>query len=531
MIEINTKEWKFVAFLSVAIIIITFLPIFIGLVLTPQDSIFWGRQATNAEDTPVYYSWIEQAKEGHLLFKSLYTATDEPRYIFDPFWLSIGLFAKFFSLSSFAACQLARFFLIPIFLGLAYIFVSYFFEEAAKRKICFIFLVFASGLGGFFAMSNFRPPPMDLWVSEAITFYTLYHSPHFIASLASMLLIFLLLLCAFEKKKIFYSVLAGLVALVFFLFHPYYVPTIFGVVGAYIVIQSLRYSKIRWDLIKHYLLLILISAPAIFYQLWTINTFLGRMQHALQNNLSTPPFYNLWITYGLLLPLSCCGIAYLFQKKLTSDKNVFLLTWWGMQWFLPYLPFFNYQRKLLEGFHVVITILAIFGIFALKELLTKKIFFPIYFFRKKVVLVILFILFFTFSNFFVVIRDLYFYASQSPHAYLKKEKLAAMIWLKENTAESSLIFASYANGNLIPAFALRRPYAGHWGISASPGIKINQFFENFDDQARVVFLKINKLDYLFYGPEEQEFKNFKPEEKDYLREVYRNKEVGIYKIL
>jgi uncharacterized membrane protein len=127
-----------------------------------------------------------------------------------------------------------------------------------------------------------------------------------------------------------------------------------------------------------------------------------------------------------------------------------------------------------------------------------------------------------------------FYSYSNSLAFLSKEKLTAMLWLKDNTPEESFVFATYTNGNLIPAFAVRRTYIGHWGISALPQIKINetkQFFETYDNKVRATFLQVNQIDYLFYGPEEKEFKNFNPDKSDYLKKVYQNNEVAIYKVI
>lgn len=539
MPEINFKEWKFVGFLSIIVIIITLSPTLVGLMVTPEDGVFLGTQHINVEDTPIYYSWIEQAKEGHLLFKNLYTTEDQIRYIFDPFWLGVGLFAKMFSLSSFAAYQLAKFFLIPIFLAIAYIFISYFFEEEKKRKLCFIFLIFASGLGGFVALGsllglfNFSPPPMDLWVAEATTFYALYHSPHFLASITLTLLIFLLILLAFDKRKIIYSLLAGLSALLFFQFRPYHVPTIYGVLAVFIIIQSIRSSKIRWDLIKHYLILILVSSPAIIYHLWTLNTFWSRQQFALQNNLITPPLFNFIITYGLLFLLSLFGILFLLQKKQKDNKDIFLLTWWGTQIVLPYLPIINYQRKMMEGLHVIMVVMTIFGLFYLQDVLKNKAFLKKYFLKNKPLLAVLFMLFFTFSNYFIIVLDLSFYLNHNPRAFLKQAETNAMSWLKKNIPEESVIFATYRTGNLIPAFAVKTVYLGSWGNTAASRAKqeqTKQFFEDYPDKARATFLKINNVDYLFYGSEEKKYKTFDPDTADYLNKVYQNSEVTIYRV-
>jgi len=539
MIEISIKEWGFVGLLSLMVAIITFLPTFVGLVITPPDSVFLGTQAINADDTLVYYSWIEQAKDGDFLFKNLYSTEDNVRYIFDPFWLSVGLFAKIFSLSSFAAYQLARVFLIPVFLAIAYIVLSYFFVEEKKRKLCFIFLVFSSGLGGVIALGSslgfyqFWPPPMDIWVAESVTFFTLFHSPHFIASLTSILLIFLLALHAFEKQKTFYSFFAGVAALIFFQFHPYYVPTIFGVLSVYIIIQSFRSFAIKWDLIKHFLIIILMSMPAILYHFWTLSIFWTRQAHALQNNLPTPPFYNLILTYGFLFILSLFGIIALLQKFPKDNKDIFLLTWWGVQLAMPYMPFLNYQRKMVEGLHVVMVFTAIFGIFFLKDFLEKNNFLKGSFLKNKFILTGFFILFFTFSNFSILMQNFNFYLSHHRYAFLSKDKQEAMIWLKEKTPQESVLFASYFNGNLIPAFSARTVYLGHWGMTAEASKKLEQtkqFFEKWGNKARFVFLKINQIDYLFYGPEERQYQNFDPESVDFLEKVYQNDEVAIYKV-
>ena len=143
MIKITFQEWKFVGLIGVILILLTFLPIIIGQITTPSDSIFLGRQTLNAPDLSVYYSNIEQVKEGHYLFKNLFTSEPHPYFIFDPFWLLIGLFAKAFSLSAFLAFQLSRFLLIPVLLFVSYYLIAFFFQEKIKRKICFVLLVFS----------------------------------------------------------------------------------------------------------------------------------------------------------------------------------------------------------------------------------------------------------------------------------------------------------------------------------------------------------------------------------------------------
>jgi len=454
--------------------------------------------------------------------------------------LGAGLFAKIFSLTSFAAYQLTRIFLIPIFLAVAYIFISYFFSESKKRKLCFILLIFSSGISGLLwpvveiGVSSFWPPPMDLWSSESSTFYTLYHSPHFIASLLCTILIFFLALRSFEKNSYLTSCLAGLTACFLFLFHPYHVPTIFCVLGFYIFIQSIKNSRIRWDLLGHYLILIAISSLAILYHFWTLNTFWTRQQFALQNNLPTPPFYNFLLSYGFILILGSLGFLVLLGKKEKLDKEIFLLAWFPVQLILPFFPFLNFQRKMIEGLHFVMVITTIIGLYFLGELIKKNKPALYSYIKNPALSFLLFSVCFVFSSYYLIIRDISLYLDSSSFVFLNKEKYNAMIWLKNNTPKESIILSSYDSGNVIPAFAVRTVFlgsAGNTAASESKTMQVELFLRRYSEQARAAFLKKNCIDYLFYGPEEKKYQNFNPEQADYLKKVYQNEEVAIYKVV
>jgi hypothetical protein len=543
MISISTKEWRFVVVLGLFLLSLTSLPTFIGLISTPQANIFLGLQSSNFTDTPVYYSWIEQTKEGNFFFKNLFTSEPEPRFIFDPFWLAVGFFAKMFSLSSLAAYQFAKLFLIFVFCGVGYIFISYFFKQERERKIGFLFLIFASGLGAITTViikifsSSFWPLPMDLWVPEAFTFYTLYQSPHFIASLTLMLVIFLLTLLFLEKQKIIYSVGAAIASLFLFQFHPYQIITVFGVLGIFALILTFKNRKINFILLKHYLIIILFSSPAIIYHLWTLQKFWTRQQFAIQNICLTPDILTTFLSYGFLMILTLFGVVNFLIKKNYNQKTIFLLAWLPTQFLLIYAPV-NFQRRLTEGLQVVLAIMSVVGFLFLREFANFKNYqkkYP-FLFQNKFFSILLFILLFSLSNFYILIKDLNYYLSPPARysAYISNSKGEAIRWLKENTTQNSIVLSDATNGNLIPAIALRTVYLGQWGMTADVSAKVilvKSFFETYNNKSRADFLRINKIDYLFYGAEEKTFTNFNPETVEYLENVYQNGEVVIYKVV
>jgi len=553
--KINYQEWKFVGWVWLIVVFLTFLPTIVGVITTPSDSIFLGRQAINANDLPVYYSNIEQVKEGHFLFKNLFTSEFHPRFIFDPFWLGVGILAKIFSLSSFLAFQLSKFLLIPVLLIVSYYLVAFFFQEETKRKVCFIFLVFASGLGRFYLGNLAGDPgvinfsidqrgtvilPIDIWVPDAFSFFSIYNSPHFIASLTLIILIFLLSLLAFENYKLIYSLAAGLSALFLFQFHPYHLLTIFGVLGVFVCIYVIRKKRLNIGHLKHCLVLLIFSIPPIIYHSWTLSNFWVRQQHFLQNITLTPLLPMVLIGYGLLLPLALIGAFLILKKSEKDEKDIFLLFWFLIQFLLIYSPV-AFQRRLLEGFQIVLALivlalLATFGVFYLKDLVCQKPIFQKYFkevFSNKIFLAYLSFILFFFSNFSIIVNDLTLYLENYDGMYLKKEAQEAMFWIRENTEEESIILSSLETGNLIPAFSIRQVYLGHGHQTAQFGRKASEterFFQKNNDDGKIAFLKENKIDYLFLGPKEKELIQFNPEEKNYLKKVFSNNQATIYKV-
>lgn len=541
MMKISPQEWKFIGFVWLIVVFLTFLPIVIGMIATPQGSIFWGGQNSIRLDIPVYYSNIEQAKDGHFLFKNLFTSEPHPRFIFDPFWLGVGILAKIFSLSSFLAFQLAKFLLIPVLLIVSYYFTALFFQEEVKRKVCFVFLIFASGLGWLYfsgrsgdTLTFFQDPPIDFF-PETFTLYTIYSSPHFIASLTLIILIFLFSLLAFENYKLIYSLGAGLSALFLFQFHPYRLPTILGVLGVCIAFLFLKEKRLNFNYLKHYFILLFFSLPPIFYYFWTIQNFSVQKGHFLQNITLTPSLPMVFIGYGFLIVLALVGFFLILKKRDKNIRDIFLISWFPTQFLLIYSPFL-FRQKLSAGLHVVMSVLATIALFHFKNLVEKKPFFQKYFkdvFSSKIFLIWLFFILFFSSNASMLINDIFFYTSNDNNLHLQKEVKEAMIWLKENSGEESVILSVYETGNLIPAFSLRQVYLGHFHQTIQFEKKmgeVEQFFQKTNDDEKIDFLKENKIDYLFFGPEEKKESQFNPEEKNYFKKVFSNNQATIYKI-
>ena len=428
--------------------------------------------------------------------------------------------------------------LIPLLIIVLYYLVAYFFSNIKTRMLAILFVVFASGLGGILMIARFVLYPlfsgwlslMDLWAADGFIFFTLFHSPHFMLALSLMLLIFLWTILALEKKQWRYSIYSGLAALILFQFHPYDIPTTVLVMVGFVLLLMAKNKKINWFNIKHCLLVLLISSPALIYHLWTYRAFWLKQIISAQNDCFTPALGKTILSYGCPLVLGLIGLVYILKYKTFKDKEMFLVVWLIIQGALIYFPF-NMQRRFILGLQVVINILAIFGLIYLKNIFKIK--------RplssgQTAILIAGALIVLTGSNYLILIMSFYPIINPGPIYYLENSRLEAMQWLKNNTSPKSVVLSSCPNCNLIPAFGLRRVYLGHWDFTVNSKQKLallNYFFQkNNPNDGRKNFLLKNNINYIFYSKKGEGFGPFNPNTKSYLKEVYQNPDITIYQV-
>lgn len=544
--RISAKEMKYIGIIIAAVILVSSLPYIYGFATAGPHYQFLSLNTQAPGDTNVYISMIEQAREGRLLFSNLYTSEPQKPSMFHPLWLVLGWSAWLFRIPNIIIYHLARIILTAIFLYVVYIFLSYFFDSWKKRIAALVLVAFSSGIGFIFAYSvvSFTSYdsvmliwPSDLWISESNTFLSIYHSPLFILSQLLLILIFLLfVLWAEERSKKYLFIILGLV---FFLgiVHPYDLVTVLGVLALYIVMKVIRDPAFKQAVaklyIKKYLAIgLAMVIPAIYY-LYLIK-FVPAIGGWSQQNIDlSPGFYNYLTGYGAILLLAIFGVPRLIKTK--NNFHLFLLSWLVANIVLIYLPHLSFQRRLTNGLHIALAILAVIGLFECYEFFIKKIKSEI----KRTIMAaislwLLAILLFG-STLFVVLKGFYKYSIKAPPYYITQDEAQAIYWLKDNTPKDSIILSHGFTGNVIPALSMRLVYIGHghqtlnWDYKSQ---KVSDWFSSkkMTESERQQFLADNKINYLYYSDIEKTLGNYQPGGKNYLLPVYRNNEVVIYKV-
>lgn len=521
------KEFLIAASIAIFVLVLSNLSFFIPFFSPKSGLVFLGRRFLNSQDTYTYVSFIEQSKQGRWLFENLYTSEPQKAQISRPSYFVIGKLAKIFNLSSILAYHLSRILFAIAFLIVLYRFIYLFFNQSSQRLLAFLLTTTSSGFGSF--LGKWIPNSVDIWIPEGITFLTLAESPHFILSQLFMVLGFSFFLKATNSSFSKYFLFSAISFLILSLEHPFNM----GVVFLTLVLLTFWLKKFWLSTF----LVIAISSLGIVYQLYQLYLNPVMRSWAFQNNLAAPDPLSVVSGYGLILILAIIGTEKLMSKL--TGKEVLLLFWIASTFVLLYTPV-NFQRRLIEGVHIPMSILAAFGLFSGISFFINKYMqgFHDWFNRiafKIFVFSILMLL--SITSFYMVYKDSDIISKDSVnnyYYYLLNDEVTALDWLKNNTDFSDVILANWFYGNLLPGITGRKVYAGHKIQTAFFDNKIsniNNFLLSEDLTEVKRFLEENNISYIFLGKNDSMLRyGFRPEEKKYLNKVYDKDDVAIFKV-
>jgi uncharacterized membrane protein len=410
--------------------------------------------------------------------------------------------------------HLARIVNSLILLFVAYFFVSLLGLDRKARRTAFLLIGLSSGLGWLAVPLDVFAP--DLWVPEAITFYSIFTNPHFPLAMALMLLTFAFVLVPLQAESedsqpeawpsvARGSILAGLFSLLLGVVQPFCVVMIYSVLGGYFVLRLLKEKRLPWLEILRSMVAGAVTAPIIAYDYYVF-TFNPAMRAWSEQNVTlSPPPWEYAIAYG------------------RSKADFFLLAWVMVNGLLLYAPF-NLQRRLVTGLHIPLCVLAAM---ALSRYVLPR-FSPA---RRTLILGALIVLTML-SNLFILIASMVGATQQDSRLYLYRDEAEAMTWLEENTQSADIVLASPEMGLFIPAWAGNRVLYGHPFETIEAGKK-RALAETFyrpqtEESIRRGIIEGYHITYVFYGPRERELSGGQLEAVSVLSEAYTNPGITIY---
>jgi len=457
--NISKKEWIFIIIISFLLTITISVPFLYSLSQNNELYTYNGKHSISPADISIYYSYINQVKDGNILLINQFTPEQDNLKILNIFWLGAGFFTKIFNLSPMISFHILKIILIPLLVISLYLFLNLFIKNQKLKLILICFLSFSSGLGMWFSNLNvefnsFLKSPIDLWVSESNIFASMYHSPHFSLSWILIIFTFIFFILSFQRKKWSYSILSGISALILLQFHPYHFITIYFVALTYAIYQIA--SNKNFKFIIYFIILFFISVPSIIYHFFTLKDPLIYAR-SLQNITLSPPIIYVVLGFGIFLPLAIWGIYKIFKLK-KEDKYIFLIIWFIGSLLLAYLPEFQFQRRLLQGIQLPMIILAIAPFWTLIKKYVHKT-------KNSYLLAIIFLpslLILMPTTIYNISRDIHLSKIYNPNFYIEKPQKEIIDFLQEKTDYQGVVLSEDTFlMNVLPANIKTKVFLGH----------------------------------------------------------------------
>jgi hypothetical protein len=521
---------------ALAVMALVSLPYLMLWAITPPQGVFWGF-VQNPDDHCVYLAWMRQAWQGQLFFENLFTTDPQRGLTINLFFWLLGKLARLTHLPLALVYHLARAGFGALLLVLVYHLAAFFTEDRLTRRTVFGFAALSSGLGWLLwpppPPANAHAYPVDTWQPEAITCLSLYANALFCAGMAAMVGLFLCLLQAQRTGKRGYVVGAGVLGLLLGNFHSYDVIAIAAVWAAYLLVSGLAARRIPLVELRQALLAGAIALPSVAYQYYLL-----QIDPVFQARAAVPtrsPALHLYLLgYGLLVPLAVLGARRLLRSNSVPRPGVYLpIVWAVVGLAVAYLPV-PFQRKLVEGLHLPIALLAAFGAVALAERLAPGR-------RAAQGLVLLLALLLTVpTNFRFIARDWTMAVEQNTGSTLlhrvfwPREDMEALARLDDWLPGSSVVQALPWTSCLIPSMSGRRVWCGHWG--ETPGFRrkfgeTHRFFEQkTPSDWRRQFLARTGITHIFAGTTERALASDSLAREPFLRAVHRLGDTILYQV-
>ncbi len=523
--------------LIVLVMVVTTAPYVYARLMTPEGYVLSGSHTLAPGDIPVYLSYIEQVKQGDLLFRDLFTSEPHTPFQFNPLWLGVGGLAKVFHLGSLTAFHVARLLLIPVFLLVLERWLQYVFPRWKHRRAALLLLTFGAGVGALVVpwsvathpgMETFWP--MDLWVTEAYSFLTLYQTPHFIAATTLLLLVLHWFMQGLETRRWRYMIQSGFALLALLSFHPFHLPTLVAVMISMLAVLWWTDRKVPWFGIGGAALIAGIASPMMFYHglLLLLNPIvLGR---AVQNVNHTPAWGIVVLSYGAFIPLALLG---LWRSWPFRDLRWRLLAAWLLAHYVVFTFPSTLNRRMTEGWLLPLGVFAVVGGVWVWERWIRP--------RKLEVAALVFAIpLFTLSPLVVISQDIAYWSQSRfrdyPHAfYLKQEFVTAADWLRSSTEPTDIVASGNLTSLMLAGLAARPVVFAHTVETLEFWSKREEFRSAFVETPSINeaehFLRRWHVKYLVWGPYERAESSFAPQDIPGLEAVFTEADLTVFRVI
>lgn len=497
-----------------ALAVVTTLPYVAAALHTPSGYVFTG-VLTAYDDTFTYLAWIRQGADGHLLMCDLFTSEPQSCEFFLPLWNLLGLIARITHIPIALTFHAARLLAGLLLLIVARAVAGSVMKSRTRVRYSLWLYAMSGGLGWLvYALknrsnllgANAASGSVDLNMPEAIAFRSVFAQVHFAVGAALIFASIKLLFSALVEKKTSRALIAGILVSLLVVVHPYMVVVVCAVAGV---------ALLTWPWLNdgpkaprsYYVSAVRAAAafgagtiPGAAYVV-----YLNRSNEVLRewlritDTLSTPP-WEYALGFGIVAALSVLGFRLMWSSRTPYGR--LLLIWALVQAALLYAPV-SFQRRLVEGLQLPLSIAASVALFWIERRILKKHFAG----RYKRLFLAGTIAFASVTNVGFVIGQMMARGpgsgSTDSRRYVPTDLIAAFDWVRTNSDRDAVLFSSYFTGSLAPSMTGLHVFLGHYGQtirSDEKGAQVTAFYAGTlsNEPARQLFAK-HRVRYVIYG--------------------------------
>jgi hypothetical protein len=516
-------EWRWVAWVTLVLVIASSLPYLAVWVMTPEDAHFTGL-IFNPQDGNSYIAKMRQGLAGSWSFRLPYTPEPHngaPVYLF---YLFLGHVARWTGLPLIVIYHAARILGGAVMLLAFYALTSRLSDDVGERRAMFLLAALGSGLGWLAGLLGVMTS--DLWVPEAFPVYALLANAHF--PLAMGLMVWIAdcgLQIASRKSQREWARGLGMTmaAVVLGVVQPFGLVAVFGGLGVMLVVRIVRERGMPWRAVAWTVIAGMVALPYPLYMLRAIRSDPVLAAWNAQNVTTSPPLWDWVLSYGLVLALAVLGGVCVARRG--SDGGWLLLAWAAVTLVGMYLPL-PLQRRLSLGLGAPLGLLAGVGWWRAVRPRVNA--------RRRGFVQGLVVVSCTLTPALLVMMALLAALGGNPWFYLSDGEWAALAWLREEGRPGAVVLCAPQMGLFVPAWAGQPVVYGHPFETVDAEQRQAEVEAYWAGGMSVLeldaFLQKNRVGYIFVGPREWALRESVQDSEMAGRLVFEMGDVSIYDV-
>jgi hypothetical protein len=480
----------------VALVFIAFIP-FMVVALTNSSSQwqFMG-MLNNPRDGATYLSKMMQGEEGDWMVHFQHTPEDHAGAFIQVLYPVLGQMARILRVPSIALFHAARIVAsLVMYITLYYLGASIW-MRLRTRRIFFLLVAVASGLGWLYLTLTQNTDAPDLTIPEIYPFYSSLVNVHFPLTIACLAVMVSILIVAFrpgaqEDPTVANGGLTvGLLSFALALLYPQSLVPIGGAGALYLIMHWAQTRRLPMREFRWMMVIVLPAAPvaAYYYAITTYNPAFAEWSR--QNVTPAPNPLVLIIGLGVPLLMALPGIIRAI-RRFEPDGDQFMLLWLIVILVAMYLPT-SIQRRFAVGLMIPIIY------FATRSL--EDFWFRYVNRRRRNLLLLVVAPLITLSYALILVLNL----SITTGPFLPRDYAIAFNWIKAHDSTSDVVLASEDVSLWVPGWTGARVVYGHPYETLDAASKRQQVIDWYTGGTTdcQTLLKAYNVRYIIVGPEE-----------------------------